>query len=247
MKKKKKKMSRRIGRGDSVDSLIMGSEPVWKDADKLTPEELDTKILKALNWYNYSCDNNLCKPWVIDWMMNNEYSKKDIKAAAACDINAMEFMYIGSRCRIMNLGGKLRPETLEMVKKNIQQIIHEGIHKPAKVEDPNKEKVNVQERIQKKTVEYMSVIEQRVDDLFDLAEKDGNLKNIEHSEWLRMQGIKSVHHKKLTKVLDPHIKELKQAYKGDPDLKEGFSFLGKRKIKVVIEALEDLKDILNAK
>ncbi len=39
--KKKKKKSRRIGRGDSVDSLIMGSEPVWKDADKLTPEEYD--------------------------------------------------------------------------------------------------------------------------------------------------------------------------------------------------------------
>ena len=37
--KKKKKKTRRIGRGDSVDSLIMGSEPVWKDADKLTPEE----------------------------------------------------------------------------------------------------------------------------------------------------------------------------------------------------------------
>ncbi len=36
--KKKKKKSRRIGRGDSLDSLIMGSEPVWKDADKLTPE-----------------------------------------------------------------------------------------------------------------------------------------------------------------------------------------------------------------
>jgi hypothetical protein len=244
MKKKKKKMSRRIGRGDSVDSLIMGSEPVWKDADKLTPEDYDTKILKALNWYNYSCDNNLCKPWVIDWMMKSEYSKKDIKAAAACDINAMEFMYIGSRCRIMNLGGKLRPETLEMVKKNIQQIIHEGIHKPAKVEDPNKEKVNVQERIQNKTKEYMSVLESRIDELFELAESD-ELKNVDHADWLVLQGIKHVHFKKLAKNLDPYIKELKQAYKGDPDLKEAFSFLGKRKIKTIITALENFKNILN--
>jgi hypothetical protein len=246
MKKKKKKVTRRIGRGDSVDSLIMGSEPVWKEADKLTPEEYDTKILKAINWYSYSCDNNLCKPWVIDWMMKNDYSKKDIKSAAACDINAMEFIYIGSRCRIMNMGAKLRPETLDMIKKNVVSIINLGNTKPMKVEDPNKEKVNVQERIQKKTIEYMSVIEQRVDEIIDSAEKDG-IKNIDHSEWLRMQGIKSVHHKKLAKVLDPHIKELKQAYKGDPDLKEGFSFLGKRKIKVVINTLEDLKDILSTK
>lgn len=245
--KKKKKKSRRIGRGDSVDSLIMGSEPVWKDADKLTPEELDTKILRAINWYSYSCDNNMCKPWTIDWMMKNGYSKKDIKSVAACDINAIEFICIGSRCRIMNLGGKLRPETLDMIKKNINLIIHLVNTKPMKIEDSNKEKVNVQERIQKKTIEYMSVIEQRVDDLFDLAEKDGNLKNIDHSEWLRMEGIKSVHHKKLAKVLDPHIKEMKQAYKGDPDLKEGYSFLGKRKLKVVIDTLEDLKDILNSK
>jgi len=247
MKKKKKKVTRRIGRGDSVDSLIMGSEPVWKEQDNLTPEELDTKILRAINWYSYSCDNNMCKPWVIDWMMKNAYSKKDIKSAAACDINAMEFIYIGSRCRIMNLGGKLRPETLDMIKKNINSIIHLGNTKPMKIEDPNKEKVNVQERIQKKTIEYMTTIEQRIDDFIDLAEKDGNLKNIDHSEWLRMQGIKSVHHKKLAKVLDPHIKEMKQAYKGDPDLKEGYSFLGKRKLKVVIDTLEDLKDILNLK
>jgi hypothetical protein len=47
-------------------------------------------------------------------------------------------------------------------------------------------------------------------------------------------------------VLDPHIKELKTAYKGqDADLKEGFSFLGKRKIKQMITTLEEFKDILN--
>jgi hypothetical protein len=245
MKKKKKKMSRRIGRGDSVDSLIMGSEPVWKDADKLTPEEYDTKILKAINWYSYSCDNNMCKPWVIDWMMKNEYSKKDIKAAMACDINAMEFIYIGSRCRIMNLGGKLRPETLEMIKRNIDQIIQHGLLRPAKTEDPNKEKVNIQERVLKKSLEYMGTVESRIDELYGLAVRDA-LKNVDHSEWLKMQGIKPVHFKRLTKVFDPHIKELKTAYKGqDQDLKEGFSFLGKRKIKQMITTLEEFKDILN--
>jgi hypothetical protein len=61
-----------------------------------------------------------------------------------------------------------------------------------------------------------------------------------------MQGIKPVHFKRLTKVFDPHIKELKVAYKGqDQDLKEGFSFLGKRKIKQMITTLEEFKEILN--
>lgn len=242
MKKKKKKVSRRIGRGDSVDSLIMGSEPVWKDTDKLTPEEYDSKVLKAINWYSYSCDNNLCKPWVIDWMSKNDYSKKDIRAAAACDIDAMEFMYIGSRCRIMNLGAKLRPETIEMVRRNVNQIIQLGLLRPTKTVE--KEKVNVQERILNKSKEYMEVIEARLDQFYGLAEKD-QLKNVDHSEWLRMEGIKHVHHKRLVKVLDPHIKELKQAYKGDPDLKEAFAFLGKRKIKQMITTLEDFKKILN--
>lgn len=244
MKKKKKKVSRRIGRGDSVDSLIMGSEPVWKDVDKLTPEELDAKILRAINWYSYSCDDNLCKPWVIDWMGKNGYTKKDIKAAAVCDIGAMEFMYIGSRCRIMNLGGTLRPETIDMIRKNVNQIIQQGLTRPMRTEDPNKEKVNVQERILNKSKEYMEVIETRIDQFYDLVENE-KLKNIDHAEWLRMEGIKSVHHKRLVKVLDPHIKELKQAYKGDPDLKEGFSFLGKRKIKQMITTLEEFKKILN--
>lgn len=242
MKKKKKKVSRRIGRGDSVDSLIMGSEPVWKDTDKLTPEEYDSKVLKAINWYSYSCDNNLCKPWVIDWMSKNDYSKKDIRAAAACDIDSMEFMYIGSRCRIMNLGAKLRPETIEMVRRNVDQIIQLGLLRPTKTVE--KEKVNVQERILNKSKEYMEVIEARLDQFYSLAEKD-QLKNIDHTQWLRMEGIKHVHHKRLVKVLDPHIKELKQAYKGDPDLKEAFAFLGKRKIKQMITTLEEFKKILN--
>jgi hypothetical protein len=246
MKKKKKKVSRRIGRGDSVDSLIMGSEPVWKDADALTPEEYDTKVLKAINWYSYSCDNNLCKPWVIDWMGKNGYSKKDIKTAMDCDINAMEFMYIGSRCRIMNLGGKLRPETVDMIKLNVNQIIKQGLIRPTISQDTGKEKVNVQERILNKSKEYMEVIESRIDQLYDLLET-GQVKNTDHAKWLKMEGIKPVHHKRLVKVLTPHINELKQAYKGDPDLKEAFSFLGKGKIRQMITTLEEFKDILNGK
>jgi len=68
---------------------------------------------------------------------------------------------------------------------------------------------------------------------------------VDHADWLVLQGIKHVHFKKLAKNLDPYIKELKQAYKGDPDLKEAFSFLGKRKIKTIITTLEEFKDILN--
>jgi hypothetical protein len=108
----------------------------------------------------------------------------------------------------MNLGAKLRPETLEMIKRNIDQIIQQGLIRPTKVEDPNKEKVNVQERILKKSIEFMAVIEARIDHFYDLIIHD-SLKNIDHTEWLRGEGIKSVHYKRLAKVLDPHIKELK--------------------------------------
>ena len=177
-------------------------------------------------------------------MGKNGYSKKDIKAAADCDINSMEFMYIGSRCRVMNLGAKLRPETLDMIKRNVQQIIQQGLLRPVRAEDPNKEKVNVQERILNKSKELMSVIEVRIDDLYQMAVKE-TLKNVDHAAWLKMENIKNVHHKRLAKVLDPHIKELKQAYKGDEDLKEGFSFLGKRKIKQMITTLEEFKSVLN--
>ncbi|NDB84656.1 MAG: hypothetical protein EB127_18425 [Alphaproteobacteria bacterium] len=84
-----------------------------------------------------------------------------------------------------------------------------------------------------------------LDHFYDLAIHD-SLKNIDHTEWLRGEGIKPVHYKRLVKVLDPHIKELKTAYKGqDIDLKEGFSFLGKRKIKQIITTLEEFKKILN--
>lgn len=243
MKKKKKKISRRIGRGDSVDSLVMGGEPIWKDIDKLTPEELDSKIFKALNWYSYSCDDKTYKPWVIDWMGKEKYSKSDVRAAVNND-DIMEFRRIGGYCRISNLGGKLRQDTVNMIKKVIENIITIG-----KTITPNqttvKEKVNVQERIKKKTVEYISVLNTRIDDIFTSISRDNKV-NIDHESWLKNQGIKPVHWLRLGQELKPYIKELKVAYSGkDEDLKEAFSFLGKKKIRILLNTLEEFKQILD--
>ena len=243
MKKKKKKVTRRIGRGDSVDSLVMGGEPVWKDADKLTPEEQDSKVLKALNWYSYSCDDKEYKPWTIDWMSKSGFSKQDIRHAVNND-DITEFRRIGAYCRISNLGGPLRKDTIDMVKKVVEYIVKIGKIKTPKAE-PTKEKVNVQERIRNKTVEYVGILNARIDDIFDAVSKDDKA-NINHEGWLKNHGIKAVHWPRLSQELKPYIKELKLAYSGkDQDLKEAFSFLGKKKIRILLNTLEDFKQILD--
>ena len=241
--KRKKKKTKRIGRGDSVDSLIMGGEPSWKDIKTLSEDEIETRILKALNWYNYSCESTTYKPWTISWMSTNGYSKKDIAHAIACDVNALEFIQVGGRCRIINLGGKVNENTIDMIKRKVVDIISIGKQRPKSIV-VGTEKVNIQERIQNKTKEYAAVLEARIDDLFILAQEE-KLKTVDHGGWLGLQGIKHVHFKKLSKNLDPYILELKHAHKGDPDLKEAFSFLGKRKIKTLITSLEDFREILN--
>jgi len=243
MRKKKKKFSRRIGRGDSVDSLVMGGEPVWKDCDKLTPEELDSKIFRALNWYSYSCDDKKYKPWVIDWMTREKYSKSDIRAAVNND-DIMEFRRIGGYCRIANLGGGLRKDTVTMIKDVIQSIVTIGKTRKELETEP-KEKINVQERIKKKTLEYISILNERIDTIFDAVSKDDKA-TFNHESWLKSEGIKPVHWSRLGQELKPYIKELKIAYSGkDQDLKEAFSFLGKKKIRILLNTLEDFKQILD--
>jgi hypothetical protein len=50
----------------------------------------------------------------------------------------------------------------------------------------------------------------------------------------------------MSKILDPFIAELKAAHTGkDQELKEAYEYLGKKKIKVMINTLEAFKEILD--
>jgi hypothetical protein len=150
--KRKQTKHKRIKRGDSVDSLLIKNEPSWEDVATLTPEQIDARILKATSWYSYSCKNEVYKPWVIDWMQRNKYSKSDVRDAVKVPDNNPLIMSIGKYCRIMNLGGKFVDKVLDNIKSEVDHIIKLGqVVKPKVV----KEQVSIQEHIRKKTEGYL--------------------------------------------------------------------------------------------
>ena len=240
--KRKQTKHKRIKRGDSVDSLLIKNEPSWEDVAILTPEQIDARILKATSWYSYSCKNEVYKPWVIDWMQRNKYSKSDVRDAVKVPDNNPLIMSIGKYCRIMNLGGKFVDKVLDNIKSEVDHIIKLGrVVKPKVV----KEQVSIQEHIRKKTEGYLCTMNERIDELY-LAVCEEEACKFDHEGWLEVEEINHIHWKKMSKILDPFITELKVAYSGkDLELKEAYEYLGKKKIKVMINTLEDFKEILN--
>ena len=142
----------------------------------------------------------------------------------------------------MNLGGKFVDKVLDNIKSEVQHIIKLGqVVKPKVV----KEQVSIQEHIRKKTEGYLCTMNERIDELY-LAVCEDETTKFDHEGWLEVEDINHIHWKKMSKILDPFINELKIAYSGkDQELKEAYEYLGKKKIKVMINTLEDFKEILN--
>jgi len=179
---------------------------------------------------------------VIDWMQRNKYSKSDVRDAVKVPDTHPFIMSIGKYCRIMNLGGKFVDKVLDNIKLEIEHIIKLGqVVKPKVV----KEQVSIQEHIRKKTEGYLCTMNERIDELY-LAVCEDEACKFDHEGWLEVEDINHIHWKKMSKILDPFITELKVAHTGkDLELKEAYEYLGKKKIKVMINTLEDFKEILN--
>jgi hypothetical protein len=92
---------------------------------------------------------------------------------------------------------------------------------------------------------------ERIDELY-LAVCEEEACKFDHEGWLEVEEINHIHWKKMSKILDPFISELKIAYSGkDLELKEAYEYLGKKKIKVMMYQLlvyvGDHKKILKLK
>ena len=55
----------------AADLKFVGAEPIWTKE----PENVDTELTRALNWYNYVADAKDCRAFLVDWF--KEYGTKD--------------------------------------------------------------------------------------------------------------------------------------------------------------------------
>lgn len=102
-KARKKKPRKMFGGINAVDSRYTGEEPVWDGWETWPIEKFWKEYTRAFNFYNYySCAKD-SKPAVLEWMVNNGYSKADIHSVKSAP-DYFPGMTTGTLCTCMNRG-----------------------------------------------------------------------------------------------------------------------------------------------
>ena len=229
-------MAKRIQKGDSVDSIVMGDEPMWNINIPLTDDYLSGYIIKHTNWCNYHWDLKDYRKAVLEYLKKN---KSLLNSISKKNSDSFIFREIGNYCRMSNLGCPLSDKIKAMITSKLKELNKSG--DIVRVDD-DVEKVDIQQRIKDKIKDLIEMIEEKVDHFVLSLSKDIPYK-FDAQTWLTSIGVKSVHTKEIIKMFTPRKDELEAALNGDRELMEGYTFLGKAKTR---KYLEFNTDILNA-
>lgn len=151
---KKKPISRSAIK--SIDDKYMGPEPIVVNLDRYS---------EALSWYNYMCEADQARDWLLEYLKKSDFKKADIAAIRRCPKYRVPTT-IGWISRMLMNGNKLRESTMEFFKSRVDEVIAHGtsikeeVQETAAVEKPA---VSIQERTQAKIDNLITMIEEELD------------------------------------------------------------------------------------
>jgi hypothetical protein len=228
-------MARKTKTAKALDAKHFGVEP------DLRGEVTQIDIIKAYNWYNYNCDGDQAKAWVIEYL--KEFHKTDKELIKNANrINANLCRTSGWNCRILLLGGDL-PEDLR--KRNEARIrVLATTSGPAdgngsEAEEVKKEEVkqviSIQERVVNRANDLIADIETELDKFYT----DGT--TFKASDWLQHHDVKPQIAQRIADYYKPLYSEVYDALQGkDAQLKEAYSSWKKPKLKAYVEFVKSI-------
>jgi hypothetical protein len=203
----------------SVDKLMMGPEP--KPSGPFYHES-DIRLMAFFNWYNYFYTVADAREWIVAWMKNNSYDKKEISAFAKIPDNKIS-MSSCSLARMANNGAVLNDKLTDKIKKTIATT-----KTIVKTEKTTTNVVNIADRTKEKASEIIAEIESKFDEFYanDYVNKDFSL-----YDFLRASDVKKVYGKFIVEYYGPLLNELNIVIaKKDKDLEEGYRYLSKKQL-----------------
>ena len=205
-----------------INLKYLGEEPVLKGAID------DSALGKALTWYNYMCEDNDAREYIIEYLKSTKQDallKKFRRVPLSRVPKTFAWVY-----RIVSRGGSIHPDTLMRADRAIQESLNymeaEGIDDPK----PVVEKPSIQERVKERVNEIIGDVECILD--------SGELVNI--YEWLQKNTIPPAHAKKIAEFYKPLRDEYAHALTVD---NEGYEHYTKSQMKTklgyIVRLVED--------
>ena len=220
-----------------ADAKAYGMEPSWTNQAEMT--NLRSEEIRALNWYNYFCDNKQAKTFVVEYMASIDRPKEEISLVASSDASIP--VQLGWVARMMCMGYEPSESFKKFFQKEFKNAI-ETAKKTKKAKAPvvattTAPVVSIQDRIREKASEEVGEIEGLVDDFIA-----GGCKSApDMQSYLKSKDLSSVVQKKMCEVFIKRSKEFEDVMNTtDADIKEGYSNFSKvqlRKVKEFYDAV----------
>ena len=259
MAKLKTKFLDRRGEVKAVDFKFTGTEPTWVDAESISTEEYNERLGRALRFYNYYLDSGQMRPWVIDWMGKNGYTKSDISAIKALPPNAL-VSTVGKLVRMLQRG---MPDTApgsskskaasKFIRKHLKEAITDyrltvASAKPEPEEDDNSKPKPVvktplqrlEAKVNEEVIIHLEVILDRIAKV-NYDDTPTKMPYMDVSMMLRSAAIPAKGAKYVVDWLTTHHAEFKAAAdRTCEDAVEGYSYLRKPQLNRIVANFEKM-------
>jgi len=221
------------------DAKFIGDEPTWLDVD-VAEHQYNKEMLRGFNWHNYCAGEKDYVKYLEAWIKQNrpKTAKQDIGAwrehssidKTMCALARMHMQgFPLSDADVMKLMNYVNAVTTPA--KRTRKTVATGVVRPS-----------IQDRIRQQVSSVLSDLDVRIDDAFD-----GNLVAAEDiSGDILSKGFKGPQLKLIQKYLNKNLIEWKEAYAGDDEqLVSGYSYVGKRNFKKIIDAFSSVLDSIS--
>ena len=218
----------------SIDIVMLGPEP--KPSGPFYHEK-DIRLMQFFNWYNYFYTVAEARDWLVTWMKNNGYDKKQIAAFAKLPDNKVA-MSCCSLAKIANNGGVLNDKLIAKIKAQVEVSI--PVVKTVK-NDTNV--ISIADKTKEKASDIIAEIETKLDEFY--ANEYVN-KDFSFYDYLRASEVKKIYGKYIVEYYEPLLKEIQiVAAKGDKDLVEGYTHLKKKQLTDYLNFVKMIVDDTN--
>ena len=262
--RRKGKKKRRSSGFIAQDSKYTGEEPVWDGWQTWPIEQFHKEHSRAFNFYNYYSNAKELKPYVIEWMQTNGYTKDEIKSIKRAP-DYLPGITCSTLCRCLNRGmPPLHPKlqeyylTLpglsnsivrsdeEFVRERIATALAEG----DKTTDPEDPLTPVKAAVSPMTLLLEKIGRTILVDIDKLFESwmDENITVVALPVYEKMQGygLPAQGSGTVAQFITRQRDEMQKAYdESDADLVEGYSYLTSKQLKARIDACEVMLQDLN--
>jgi len=238
----------RNGRVVAGDAHFTGEEPIWTDAASWDKDKFLDMRGRAMRFYNYYLAPAEIKPSLLEWMVRNEYTEKQISAISGAPTFVPDMTVCKlARCILRGMpavNAVAGTNDEEFIRTRLSDALSEigrGTYSSKTVKDKDKPVANPTARLKQKVMNtVVGDLDQMLDKWIEARDRvvePLSLYSVLDSYDTAPQGCAHV-----TEWLNRQLGEMKEAAEGkDEQLTEAYSHLSKKALKSRIEGLEKMK------